>query len=55
MRHDNSVADLCLKAYFFLHFSLSGSRGLTHSKAWIYMNQIFFGSLGEESKKHVNL
>lgn len=55
VRHDNSIADLCLKAYSFLHFSLDASRGLTYPKTLMYVDQFFLGSLGDENKKHIYL
>lgn len=53
-RCESSVADVCLKRHSFLHFSLDQSRGLTHSKATMPVNESLLGTLGDETKGHVN-
>lgn len=54
VRGDNSRANLCLKVYSFLHFSLDGNWWLAYSKTRMHVIESLFGRLGDQNKGYIN-
>lgn len=55
VRHDNSIADLCLKTYSFLCFSLDGNWWLSFPDKDTFVNESWFSRLGDQNKEYLNL